>query len=242
MKNKLAQPLEWNDSNISNLWDYYADKHEDSYFSKQVGEQILNLTKLTNKQIKVLDFGCGKGYMGEYILNRKLPWEYHGVDFSETSVNETQNRLKTISSDNDKSQISHIKNTPISFYEEGKFDLIFLLEVIEHLNDEKLESTLAECHRLLKKTGVLFITTPNDETLTDNFIYCPCCNQYFHKWQHERTWTEKSLADYLISKNFKKENSFTLNLGKTQSHTIIKTMIKNILNKKQNNLIFIAKK
>lgn len=229
MNTKSPQPLKWNDENISNLWNYYAEKNDDTYFSKQVGKQIVHLTKLTNKKINVLDFGCGKGFLGGYIFNKNIPWKYYGVDFSATSVDEAKKRLSSLNVDTSKFEISHIKEMPISIYKEESFDLIFLLEVIEHLNDEKLEKTLIECHRLLKKGGILFITTPNNEKLEDSHVYCPCCNQYFHKWQHERIWTIESLSTYLTNNNYSVRNTFQVNLGKNRFQTTIKTIVKKFL-------------
>lgn len=33
--------------------------------------------------------------------------------------------------------------------------------------------------------GALIITTPNEENLEDNMVYCPVSNTIFHRWQHD---------------------------------------------------------
>jgi SAM-dependent methyltransferase len=54
----------------------------------------------------------------------------------------------------------------------GQYDLIVNTELVEHIKDQDasaldkfelsgLHTLLAECHRILKKDGVMFVTTPN---------------------------------------------------------------------------------
>lgn len=43
-------------------------------------------------------------------------------------------------------------------YEKGTFDYVTLLAVIEHFHDHK--KVIKECHRVLKKDGLLIMTTP----------------------------------------------------------------------------------
>ena len=44
-------------------------------------------------------------------------------------------------------------------YDSGYFDAIFAGEIIEHMTDDMF--FLAECKRILKKNGILLLTTPN---------------------------------------------------------------------------------
>ena len=85
---------------------------------------------------------------------------------------------------------------------EDAFDAVFLLEVVEHLDDHWLGKTLDRAHRLLKPGGVLIVTTPNDERLSDGTVYCPVSNVVFHRWQHMRSWTSAGLESALRSHGF----------------------------------------
>ena len=41
------------------------------------------------------------------------------------------------------------------------FDIVISYQVIEHVTKENQEKYLAECYRVLKKGGILYISTPN---------------------------------------------------------------------------------
>jgi len=53
-------------------------------------------------------------------------------------------------------------------FADGHFDIITLFEVIEHLKDPI--GLLRECNRILKLSGLLFITTGNTESWTVRFL------------------------------------------------------------------------
>jgi hypothetical protein len=59
---------------------------------------------------------------------------------------------------------------------------------------------------MLGPKGRLFITTPNDEDLDKDQIYCPQCDFIHHRWQHVRKWNSYSLRKFLIEKNFDLES------------------------------------
>jgi 2-polyprenyl-3-methyl-5-hydroxy-6-metoxy-1,4-benzoquinol methylase len=95
-----------------------------------------------------------------------------------------------------------------------QFDAILVLEVIEHLNDDALETLLGEVHRILESGGVIIFTTPNDEQLENAHIFCPSCEKVFHRWQHVRSWSETRLRQYLEERGFEVTDSFTTDFNK----------------------------
>jgi 2-polyprenyl-3-methyl-5-hydroxy-6-metoxy-1,4-benzoquinol methylase len=86
----------------------------------------------------------------------------------------------------------------------GAFDAVYSIEVVEHLSNDMLDAMVLECMRLLKKGGILVITTPNDESLERSFTCCPNCNSTFHIWQHVRSWSATSLTSYMSQRGFTK--------------------------------------
>jgi SAM-dependent methyltransferase len=66
---------------------------------------------------------------------------------------------------------------------EGKFDTVFLLNVIEHLKDD--QAAIANCHFLLKKGGNLIVLAPAWPSL-----YC----RFDKELGHYRRYTAKSLS------------------------------------------------
>lgn len=107
----------------------------------------------------VLDVGCGRGEVVLSCARRGI--QALGVDYSKEAISiaqrakaahntEQQKRMKFICDDIEK----------IEFNE--SFDRIFMLDLIEHLNDRELSKLFSVCAGLLKPNGVLIIhTLPN---------------------------------------------------------------------------------
>ena len=150
MENINAHEIIWNDVKVSRFWDYVSHNkyYDDLYFTKMVGSKVIKyLDKKINLQNKtILDYGSGPGYLVEHIkkLNRKI--SYHALDFSEDSIHTLKDKY---------SKYENFKNAyfvnkfPTTISE--RFDLVVALEVIEHLDDEKLNSMISEIKNLLKQ-------------------------------------------------------------------------------------------
>lgn len=87
--------------------------------------------------------------------------------------------------------------------DQGQFDTIFLVEVIEHVLDDELPAVLAQLDRLLAPGGRLIISTPNDEDLEQNFAFEPEQGVLFHRWQHQRRFVAGSLTELLAGHGFR---------------------------------------
>jgi len=78
--------------------------------------------------------------------------------------------------------------TRMSFADES-FDTVFSTEVLEHLSPEDTACALLQMERVLKPGGHLILTTPFNEVLSENQVSCPHCQQQFHRWGHQQTFT-----------------------------------------------------
>ncbi len=101
----------------------------------------------------VLDIGCGAGH-GSNILSKKFS-EVKGVDISSEAIeyareNWSQQNIEFI--------VGSALNIP---FDKETFDIVTAFEVFEHIEDWR--SFLLEVKRVLKKDGVLFISTPNKD-------------------------------------------------------------------------------
>lgn len=94
-------------------------------------ELILNLIK-NIPYTNVLEIGCGSGELSKYLKN------YSGIDISEKNP----------------FIIGDAQNLPL---EDNSFDLILLLDLLEHTNDKLV---MKEVHRVLKPNGHAIITVP----------------------------------------------------------------------------------
>jgi len=77
--NKWAESY---DTYVESL-DYNGPKNIVSYFQKLLKTNIVN----NNQKLKILDFGCGTGKVGEEIKkNINIPYFLEGVDISENML------------------------------------------------------------------------------------------------------------------------------------------------------------
>jgi 2-polyprenyl-3-methyl-5-hydroxy-6-metoxy-1,4-benzoquinol methylase len=206
VENKLPRTyqeheVEWNDEKTSRLWDYYSrtPPFSDVYFSKLFGNHILRQSELKLAEpLRVLDFGCGPGFIWDHLIMLKSRWNYTALDFSPESIstlNKKANRHENFNG------AHHVRSLPTTL-PTSSFDVVLLFEVVEHLNDDYLNSTLEEVARLLKIGGVIVISTPNNENLSMSKKLCPECGAIFHEWQHVRSWTVDGLANRLTQYGF----------------------------------------
>ncbi|HAQ62669.1 TPA: hypothetical protein DCR49_11870 [Candidatus Delongbacteria bacterium] len=138
--------------------DYFG---EDIYLSKEKGQkerfrtQINKVLKLYDpavekKSIRILDIGSGLGFFLDVCEEEGLSSE--GCDINEKAVNysnrnKNRTRLGTID----------------EFYETDSFDIIFALNLIEHIPHPK--KFIEQCGRILKPGGLLVMETPIQESL-----------------------------------------------------------------------------
>ena len=115
---------------------------------------------------KVLDFGCGRGEI--LVQTAKSGAEAFGVDYASAAIKlSKQSLVKSKSS----AKVFKIEKERLSFFD-NFFDVIFLLDVIEHLNPTQLKAVLKELRRVLKPQGRLIIHTgPNKEWLEIGYKY-----------------------------------------------------------------------
>lgn len=209
MPNFLPRRLNWTREHSARLWDYRSAKgtSDDEYFSSAVGAAVVRYARRQGLDLasgRVLDFGCGPGYLLGHLCDAGFSCE--GADFSAGSVHEATRRLE---GRDELRGVSQIEGVPTSLAE-GSYDVIFLIETIEHLIDGDLEATLAELNRLLKPGGAVMITTPNDEPVERSEIMCPDCGCQYHRIQHVRRWTARSLSVQLAQFGFDKVSSEAL--------------------------------
>jgi ubiquinone/menaquinone biosynthesis C-methylase UbiE len=185
--------LEWTDEKVARFWNFRNNypAYNDTWFTHQVGKALLSFV---NKKIpvkgKVLDYGTGKGFLVSYLLDHYSKAAVYACDFTDSLVTETQQRFEPRQNFKGAAKLEHLP----SAYAENFFDLVFLIETIEHLTDDYLTSTLAEINRILVPGGTVIITTPNEEQLEKTHVHCADCGATFHHMQHLRSWNSQSLA------------------------------------------------
>ncbi len=125
---------------------------QDQYWSKSNQgmefrhKKCLNFI-FSNNDIKVLDLGCGDGFLLSKLKEKKIKAE--GIDISYTAVKKAKEKgLSAEAIDFSAEKLP---------YNDNSFDYVVLLDVLEHLFNPK--QVLAEAKRVSKK--YLIISVPN---------------------------------------------------------------------------------
>lgn len=102
----------------------------------------------------ILDAGCGAGTVSLYLASQGA--NITGIDISRKAIESCKKSAKTLKL-TDKTKF--ICNTIEKVKFRQKFDAIICSEVIEHIARDK--AFLKIIHRLLKKNGILILSTPS---------------------------------------------------------------------------------
>jgi len=187
-----AHELEWTPEQIQIFWDHFSalEARGDRYFSRLYGRSLIAYVRSRIGIGTPLDYGCGRGDLLGYLAEAGCK-EVHGVDQSPESRAAAARRIGQLA-------VARLGVTA----EPNSADTTFMVEVIEHLNDEALGKAFGEVHRALRPGGHFVITTPNDENLDLSKVICPQCRAVFHTMQHVRSWTCESLSAYAENHGF----------------------------------------
>ncbi|KKQ74273.1 MAG: Glycosyltransferase, group 2 family protein [Candidatus Woesebacteria bacterium GW2011_GWB1_38_5b] len=141
------------------------------------------------KTKQVLDVACGSGY-GASILLHYGAKKVVGIDHSKDTINHAKKYYQ-------EPGIAFLKAEAHSLpFDDGFFDIVTTFETIEHLKSQ--EKFLIEIKRVLKKEGLLILSTPN------GLVYKK--GNPFHK----KEFSPKELSK-LLSKHFLKISMFYQN-------------------------------
>lgn len=105
---------------------------------------------LTGKS--VLDIGCGRGEM-LYLSLRSDAARAVGIDFSRAALDIVRGWIRS-----DRLQLLRQEANGITF--EGEFDVVFLLDVVEHIPRWEINEVYARARRSLRDGGVIVVHTP----------------------------------------------------------------------------------
>jgi SAM-dependent methyltransferase len=121
---------------------------------------------------RILDAGCGTG---RNLMDFQTLGPAEGVDLSKEAIEFCQRR-----------GLHGVREAPIEQlpYEDGRFDLLFATDVIEHLPDDG--PALAELRRVAAPGAALIITVP---------AYSWLWSQHDASWHHYRRYTRRLLRE-----------------------------------------------
>lgn len=113
--------------------------------------EVIQITENLAPKSKFLDAGCGDAHLSYEI--KKRGHDVWGFDYSERAV-----AFAKLLAPDCIFNVFDIKGTS---YKDSFFDVVSLIEVLEHLRPDDIPQALEEMRRVLRPGGVLIVTVPS---------------------------------------------------------------------------------
>lgn len=164
----------------------YAITNPEEFNSKIAENYSNDFGKLLpkNKQARILDVGCGSGFLLQFLQQQGYE-NVSGVDASIEQVEFAKQQGLLV-----------IHGNGLEFLEHHKgYDLIFLTDIVEHLQKDELLEMLRHVYEALNSGGSAIVRTLNASSLyggTGRYIDIT----------HELSFTENSLRQIFLATGF----------------------------------------
>lgn len=119
------------------------------FLAKKRAAKANSLITSSSKKNKILDVGCGSF---PYFLKSSDFSQKYGVDSSIKPEIFKDTDLFTSKIDIETEKLPYPNNS---------FDVVTMLAVFEHISKDKLPFVLGEINRVLRKNGIIIVTTPS---------------------------------------------------------------------------------
>lgn len=173
--------------------DYYNSIYKDVNAGLDLGkyhnEMKLEFGEFMKKNLKILDLGCGAGFFLK-VLEDEGCRDIYGVEIDAPQFMEASKILKYAKLFN-KDIMQFVAKTT------EKFDVIFMLDVLEHIGKEEIIPLLMMINKILNDKGILILRTPNADSpiLSSKFRYTD--------FTHELSFNEESIKMVLKEVGFR---------------------------------------
>ena len=146
--------------------------------------------KIKTKKLH-LDIGCGPGTFINMLNKTSV-----GIDISKNQISYAKKKFK-----NKKFNFKQFrKKIPLR---SNSVDTISLIELIEHLNNRDLIYLIKECKRVLKKDGIIHLSTPNYYSFWPVLeILINFFSSLSYKHQHINKFNRKKLLKFFTKNGF----------------------------------------
>ena len=108
------------------------------------------LSKLKENMAKILDVGCGPGFLVKEIASRGKCFDVYGADLSSHAIRMAKNNCKDLNN-------AHFKKASVYKlpFPDNAFDMVVCKDSLHHFDD--LQKALGEMLRVTKDGGVIYI-------------------------------------------------------------------------------------
>ena len=145
---------------------------------EKVARKMIKHYKL-NSNSKILDIGCGKGYL-LYEFTKLIPEiKIFGLDISKYAVKNSKKEV---------SNFIKLGNATILPYESNFFDLVISINTLHCLNSYELDSALREMERVGKLNKYLCVESYRNEKEKVNLLYWQVTCEAFNNPKAWKWW------------------------------------------------------
>lgn len=139
----------------------------DEWYKKVEGDVDTDVVKLKEVladegKTRVLDVGCGAGRHLLYLA--RSGFETYGFDFSDSAISELEEKLDGLDCAADVRTADFSEEFP---YEDDYFDAALAIRSINHADLATIDHAVAEIHRVLRPSGLVYAQVPTYEKLVE---------------------------------------------------------------------------
>ena len=138
----------------------YGGYYYNSKFWTEVVKDLNNFFKLENGS-KILDIGCGKGFMLFDFMKLNPNFVLEGIDISDYAIANAVPEVKKFL------KVGDAKNLP---YEDNSFDLVISINTTHNLEINQCKKALSEMERVSRKDKYLIVDAYSNEIEKDRIF------------------------------------------------------------------------
>ena len=138
----------------------YGGYYYNSKFWTEVVKDLNNFYKLKNGS-KILDIGCGKGFMLFDFMKLNPNFVLEGIDISDYAITNAVPEVKKFL------KVGDAKNLP---YEDNSFDLVISINTTHNLEINQCKKALSEMERVSRKDKYLIVDAYSNEIEKDRIF------------------------------------------------------------------------
>jgi len=149
---------------------------------EMVARNMQNIYKLPS-DAKILDIGCGKGYLLYDFLKILPKSEVYGIDISSYAISNAKKEI------NNSLIVGNATSLP---WPDNFFDLVISINTLHLLNCYELEKAFIEMERVGKDSKYLCVESFRNEKEKANLLYWQVSCEAFHNPKGWEWWFKKT--------------------------------------------------